>query len=413
MHKLFIGLASREITPQKQVEMCGYGYFLNRVFQGVADPLYVRSVAFVQNERRFLLVNCDLEGIDTDYYDKIKDSISKKLNLSPDDMLLAVIHTHSGPAFHNLVGAGQADEETMEWIGSVIIDCACEAFSTLREVTDAKVSSCTVPDLSIERTGSGAPINQSMHALTFEFGEGRPLVLLNFGCHPVAADANDKITADYPGAAVRAMEELGYDALLLVAFCGNINPPKKGEGCVERGRELAQHYKNSLAFAKPLSDLTLKSAAFDEYFKLRVMPKEEVDGYINYLLKATNNNPGFARVLPIWKKVNDEFHDGIRPDTDLVHVRFLTIGNVMIVGFSAEMISDLSFIIEKAFPEYTVFTMGNLFDTRRYLASTALMDRDTYEVRSHTIGYHTTPIVRGEAERVVNAACDRAKRELN
>ena len=107
---LKIGLASRDITPQKPVEMCGYGYYLGRVFQSIRDRLYARSAAFVQGDKRYLLVNCDLEGIDTEYYNKIKDTISARLNLSPDDMLLAVIHTHSGPAFNNLIGGGDHRE---------------------------------------------------------------------------------------------------------------------------------------------------------------------------------------------------------------------------------------------------------------------------------------------------------------
>jgi len=409
---LNIGFAKKDITPVKPVEMCGYGYYLGRVFEGIDDPLYVRSIAFVQGDRRYLLVNCDLEGIDTEFYDTIKDTISARLNLSPDDMLLAVIHTHSGPAFTNLVGGGEPDRECMEYVANIIIECACKAFASTREVIGAKVSSCEVPDLSIERTGSGEDINKKLNALTLTFDSGRPLVLLNFGCHPVAADANKNITADYPGAAIRAMDALGYEAVDLVAFCGNINPPKKGEGCVEKGAKLAEYYLKSLETAEDLDDLTIKTASFDEYIKLRIMPEDEVTGYANAILESTKGGYGFPKVLPIWAKIQEEFRAGKRPAIDLVHFRFLAIGKVLIAGVSAEVISSFSFAIEKAFPEYHVFTMGNLFDTRRYLPSVTLYDRDTYETRSHTIGYHTAPIVRGESERVIAAACEKAKNIL-
>jgi len=412
MNTLHIGIAKKEITPQKPVEMCGYGPWLNRVFKGIDDSLYARSIAFVQGERRYLIVNCDLEGIDAKYYRKIKDGISDRLRLSPDDMLLSVIHTHSGPAFYNLgAGAGQPDKECVEEISDIIIECACEAFNTLREVTGAKVCTCQVPDLSIERTGSQAPINQTMHALTFTFDSGKPLALLNFGCHPVAADINDRITADWPGAAVRGMEALGYDALCLVAFCGNINPPKKGEGCVEKGAKLAEYYTEAMKTAQELTDLTIKTASFDESYKLRIMPEEESAPYIE-IYKHLERYPTYAIGLHNWEKIIADFREGRRPPLDLVHVRFLSIGDVLIAGFSAEMVSDLSFIIEKAFPEYTVFTMGNLFDTRRYLASERLIDCDTYEARASCIGYCTIPIVKGEAERVVSDACEKAKKLL-
>ena len=294
----------------------------------------------------------------------------------------------------------------------MIIESACAAFENLREVTGAKVSSCVVPDLSIERTGSGEAINQDMHALTFTFTEGRPLVLLNFGCHPVSADSSSYITADYPGEAVSAMEALGYDAMHLVAFCGNINPPKKGDECIEKGRKLADYYLESMKDAKDLDDLTIKTVSFDEYIKLRVMPPEEYNGYSDAIITATKGGYGFPKVLPIWCKIQDEFNAGIRPAIDTLHFRFFAIGNVLIAGISAEVISSLSRAIEQEFPGYTVFTMGNLFDTRRYLPTVTLYDKDTYEVRSHTIGYHTAPIVRGESERVVAAACARAKKEL-
>lgn len=411
MKNLQIGIAKRELTPPKGTELCGYGYYLERKNTAISDPLYVRSVAFRQEDRRYLLVNCDLEGVDGVNYAIIKAEISRKLNLSENDMLLATIHSHTAPAFTNLTGCGEPNPEYIKEASNIIIECACEAFASMREVVSAKVSSANVTDFGYDRTNSGIRINKTFHALTFEFAEGRPLVLLNYGCHPVSYGISDKVSADYPGAAVREMDALGYDALFLVGFCGDVDPTERHTyDCVEKGRQFASVYRQSLASAKELDDLTIKSASFDEYVRLRILSEDEIKKYSESFLKAVNYKDSYQKVAKLWAATNMKRTEGTLPAVDLLHVRFFSIGKVLLAGFSAEMTSELSYIIsDNMFPDHIVFTMGNLFDTRRYIAAAALVDKEGYEGFTSTFAYNTTPIVKGEGERLVLSACNTAK----
>ena len=415
MHNLKVGFAKQDITPPVGTELCGYGYYLERRNTGVADPVYARSIAFLEGSRRYLIVNCDLTGVDGNHNNLIKAEISKRLNLSEDDMLLACIHTHTAPALANLVGCGELDPTYAAWAVQKIVNCACEAFDALQPVAEAKVSSCDNIEFGIDRRGSGARICRTMYALTFTFENRRPLVLLNYGCHPVAFDLQDKVSADYPGAAVAAMDELGCDAVFLNAFCGDVNPAEKRDyESVLKGRQFATYYEASMANAEVLEDLTLQSASFDEYLDLQFLPQETIDKEVAYMLRVSNNSKAFQKVTGIWEKVNVARRNGMLPAQDLLHVRFFAIGKVLFAGFSAEMASELRYIIsEDHFSDYIVFPIGNLFDTRRYLATIPLFDRNTYETINSTFAYGTSPIVKGEAERAVTSACKRAKRELH
>jgi len=411
MLNLKIGLATRELTPPKGVELCGYGYHLERKNTGIADPIYVRSAAFIQNDRRYLLVNCDLEGVGEPYASDIAKAISERLSLAQEDMLLSVIHTHTAPAFANLNGCGEVDPKYASWAASVIIDCACDAFTAPREVVSAEISSCDVTNFGYDRTRSGIKINNEFHALTFRFETGRPFVLLNYGCHPVAMGKSDKVSADYPGAAVRGMDELGYDAMFLVGFCGDVDPIERHTyDCVEKGRQFAAHYQQSLDHAVPLTDLTMRRASFDEIIKLRILSEEEANQYANALYKAGGCSDAYKRITDDWLVTNEKRRAGELPAQDIVHIRFFSIGPVMITGFSAEMTSELSMILSlNAFPDHIIFSMGNLFDTRRYIASTALVEKGAYEGLTSTFAYNTTPIVKGEGERLMLTASKRAK----
>jgi len=132
--------------------------------------------------------------------------------------------------------------------------------------------------------------------------------------------------------------------------------------------------------------------------------------YANALYKAGGCSDAYKRITDDWLVTNEKRRAGELPAQDIVHIRFFSIGPVMITGFSAEMTSELSMILSlNAFPDHIIFSMGNLFDTRRYIASTALVEKGAYEGLTSTFAYNTTPIVKGEGERLMLTASKRAK----
>ena len=57
------GYGKTEITPPLGVELAGYGYYLKRRATRVDDPLFVRAVALEDRGRTYVVVSCDILGL--------------------------------------------------------------------------------------------------------------------------------------------------------------------------------------------------------------------------------------------------------------------------------------------------------------------------------------------------------------
>jgi len=90
------GVAKVDITPQKPVQMSGYGG-RKGLSQGVHDPLSARVVAFAGGGKRLVLVSTDLIGFYSGTAGHMRQILLKEFNLEPSELFLSAIHTHAGP----------------------------------------------------------------------------------------------------------------------------------------------------------------------------------------------------------------------------------------------------------------------------------------------------------------------------
>ena len=115
-----IGFAEVDITPDPGIELCGYGYYLGRKSSEIMDNLYARAVAFVQEDRACLLINCDLIGLTSETVRTVKRTLTARCGIKETDCLLVVTHTHSGPATTFLRGCGRMDDNYMNSLAGMI-----------------------------------------------------------------------------------------------------------------------------------------------------------------------------------------------------------------------------------------------------------------------------------------------------
>lgn len=94
------GYARVDITPTESVPLAGYGNTMQRLSQGVLDPLFATFIALTDNENNTLLL-CTLDVIKTaDFYcNPARDAISKAYGIPRENIILSATHTHSGPDF--------------------------------------------------------------------------------------------------------------------------------------------------------------------------------------------------------------------------------------------------------------------------------------------------------------------------
>jgi len=90
-----IGAATRDISPDGSIPLCGQTHVRISKFQH--DPLTVNAVYFEQDDRKAVLVSCDLVGMEQPMVTAIKKSCFERYGLGPHQLFLACTHTHLGP----------------------------------------------------------------------------------------------------------------------------------------------------------------------------------------------------------------------------------------------------------------------------------------------------------------------------
>lgn len=233
------------ITPPMGVPISGY--FEERYTKGVLDDIFARAVAFVDGERKAVIVAVDQCELGQYYFDAIKSGIMNKMDIDKDAIFINCSHTHTGPA----VGEKNSIKEYDDWFIEKVAEAAVSAFSDLKE-TKMSVARNEAKGISFVRRfrmkngyvttnpgvnnpeidcALGKP-NETVYLLKLERENADDIFIINFGTH---ADTigGEYISADYPGFVCSILERAvpGTKCMFLLGCEGdtnhiNVNPTK-------------------------------------------------------------------------------------------------------------------------------------------------------------------------------------------
>lgn len=235
------GAAKVDITPPTGLKMYGYAGRTSGA-TGVLDPLYARTLVLETSEKRFALVVLELGRVfGPAWIERLRADVKRSSGI--DYVLVAAIHTHSGPDPTDLFPpANGPDWETpiLEKVEHAIDEAhqhAVEArFGTaygeayighnrLRDNPDGTAS-------WFERNPTmvpTAPVDPTVAILRVDNTQGEPIaILVNYACHPVVFGTDHlQYSADWPGVMIKTVEK-GFDGKPVVMFLqggdGDINP---------------------------------------------------------------------------------------------------------------------------------------------------------------------------------------------
>ena len=242
--------------------MAGYAARGKRPFETVEDPLTARAIFLEQGKTRAVLLIADLIGIDEHWGRRLRKSVSEKLSMPAENIVLFGTHTHFGPAVrvHETVGEEHQAwvQETVRAMEEAILSAAQDTRKAFLRVGTADVGKmmfnrrlrrpdgtcCTVYRLPLpEEDLEFGPVDPKLTVLRFDDPNGEPILLLaSVGIHPVVGGGDFYgFSADYPGALRRAAEAVyGVPCVFALGTAGNVVPLQRGEGQRERlGRYLA------------------------------------------------------------------------------------------------------------------------------------------------------------------------------
>lgn len=225
MSRLLCGVAVRIFDPGPGVALAGYAARTGRS-QGTHDPLSARALVLTEGERAAVLVVADLVGLEVGQTDGLRADIGARLGISPDDVVVAVTHTHSGPQVMREALGGGADERVVALVSEAIVDAAVAAW---QDRFPARIGHTTSAEHTVahNRRHPGGPVDPTVWIVRIDDDSGQPrAALLSYSCHPVVLDAGNLLfSGDWP-AVTRDLVEAAYPGLVAVfaqGCCGDVN----------------------------------------------------------------------------------------------------------------------------------------------------------------------------------------------
>ncbi len=218
------GFSRVDVTPPLGTSL--EGYFQERHAVGILDPLYLNAVAISVNDNTVVIITADFEMLNKKYADKIRATISERVKLPVDNIMICTLHPHTSIAIRDTKNNNvMEDKSYLELLWRKFSDVAEMAINDLSEAklyygikeTDVKLSFIrryllkdgtymTNPFsrlADVVRTVRDADNN--VRLLRFKRDEKNDIALVNFSTHPDVIGGS-QYSADWPGFTRRFVE---------------------------------------------------------------------------------------------------------------------------------------------------------------------------------------------------------------
>lgn len=395
-----IGWAKQDITPQLPTYMAGY---MDRKEQakGVNDPIFARTIVIEDiTGERMAIISTDLLCVTKAQTDTIRVKANELTGIEVDHIIICATHTHSGPLTFDYPLFGKTNEAYVKWLLEIIPSLVLQASKNLK---DCKLGWYQIKDPSIGKNRRNYKKSETyLTLLSFVDLNNKLLAtLFNYNCHPTILSAeNLMISAEFPGAAVEALEEAyGKDVLFMFinGACGDISTrfTRKSQTYDEKnriGRILAAQVIKGIEKTKYQKHnyITLIEKSFN--LKEKEIPDEKqlerrIIGYRKKLHELKDNNSHDreiriaetalhgSRVLKMLKKYKKNIeYEGI--------ITAIKLGKGCIVTEPAELFSKLGKQIMKQSPFTTTMVIGYANGSIGYLPDKISYEEGGYEALS-------------------------------
>jgi hypothetical protein len=391
------------------VEMAGYGYYERRVCTEVLDPLYARALYLECAGTELVLITADVITVDLETHQAVARELKQRCGLDERHLMICASHTHSGPATQLMIACGERDARYLATLREAYVKVALDARAA---AIPSRIGATRQPvhGVGVNREQSVGPIDTAAQLLRVDHADGTPLVALyNFGAHPVVRYAfTSRISADWPGlveAHIRAQMP-GAVPMFLQGACGNINGHELSFDRTdpERNHKLADSRVADVALRLTQQILpalkTIETRPFDGQLQVlwKMIELPCVPEDVGMLQQTIRENQTLAesrtltQLRPLHERLTSETQeerdwrtarwnvDWARHQLELIakppHVRaapvqLARIGDIVLVGWPAEVFVELGIELRQRspFPMTFVATFAN--DTAGYIPTEA------------------------------------------
>ena len=419
MNTLNFGFGETDITPSEPTLLAGYYY--DRLSTGVHDRLAARSMAVSDGKTCAVLCMLDLICLAEPLIAKTQRLLREKGMLSPENLLLAAIHSHTAPDIRRETAyAAGLPAQVVESVRLALDDLSPR---------DAKIASGKAPDLQFIRryrmkdgsvvTNPGilnpdvvAPIGKpDPEVLTLLVSETERTVggFVNFGLHCDTVGGT-KVSADWTHYLRQALsKELNISGPLLtpIACCGDVNhwnvfkrvTSRRFEETERIGVQLAKDVLTSLPSAEPIHASPVRALKRNIQLNTSMPTENELVAAKKIMARPERKDVDFEldRVIATRQLRVAE----IGPTLSLT-VGVITFGEVALVGIPAEYFSALGRDIKARSPFHHTAIITLADRTMSYIGGQRNYEEGGYEMVSSIV-------IPGAGEQIADTAVELLK----
>lgn len=402
------GYGKTEITPPLGVELAGYGYYLKRRATRVDDPLFVRAVALEDRGRTYVVVSCDILGLNRGIVGRVRAALLDKHAIPPSHVLIVSIHTHTAAPAIAHEGCGEVCPEYVETLPGAILAACEDALSDMRRVTSLRFSMGRLDgQYAYNRAAEDGPVDDCARGFLLSRSERAPIALISYACHPVCRGRSTGVSADYPGRVCRMAEEKGVLPVYLNGLCGDIDPLTCEDGA--RIDAFAAAILSALTDEMELPMRVFGGEVADE---IRLLPvsREDIESAAERAASRPDAIPGADRVARAWEREMLSKFDDL-PSREPISVHYLVLGGVPVAALPFEGFCAIGQKIRDVLGDTRALTLGCADELLGYLPTRDDIARGAYAALESTFLYHRLPVLPGEAERLGRELGARLKEE--
>lgn len=405
------------ITPPIGFPLAGYGN-REKGSEGLDDELYAKALVLDDGNTKVPIVTTDLIAVSPSFVASVRQRVERKTGIPATNVMVCASHTHFGPALKHLVYLPQ--EAQAEFHGAYV-ENASRLIAGAVQLADASrrdarighglgnaeplvfnrrpkgpdgkmVMTFRPPKPEDARSLTLGPTDPEVPVLTVEGTDGVAIAtLISLACHPVCGvDRLYRLSADYPGYAMKVVEEVTGGVCMFALGCaGNIVPAER-EGPARRriGMGLGGEVVKVLHQMETSSDVELRVLSETIELPVRPLPtpeeaQEQVEDAERKLaawdetetaaenLRTPRGELAFARHL---KGMVEELGAQTTVTTETQAIR---IGDLVLMCLPGEVYVEIGLKIKERSANTFVFSLCN--DGLDYVPTAAAYDEGGYE----------------------------------
>jgi len=420
--KMYAGIGKREITPQGPIWMDGM--IRSHKSEGVHDPIFTRALLIGNTEDPrdgFAIVSADVCALKTEHANSIRAQVSAATGISVERVVIAATHNHSGPAaigFYNPAEAGY-----VEFLSGRIVEAVVQAADRFQravllrgeaeERTVSHYRRLLADDGHVVMNWESFPaeriikvlgeIDPRVRVLGFRdanHGKSPFAVFFHHAGHPnVMSGDNYLISADYPGASIRHIEEkTGSTAMFINGAQGNIDidglRDRDWTGVERAGGAIGEAVLSALAQSDLEPEPAIRGASISYEIPARHITEAEW-AWTKKILAETG-----GKVQPVADGVGDDYKavlfKKLKEQEDipiLIEQTCIAIGDTALIGFPGELFTEIGANIEKASPFSRTIIIGLANGYAGYIPTQEAIKQGGYETETRTVADNADEII--------------------